>query len=229
MTTTQNKTLKILPFSKPRVLCRHRIGPHSKDILEILIASLLGDGTMEKDGEGYRFAFYQSKSNGEYLLWLHNSIANLGYCKPQIPQIQSRYDSHGQIRYIFRFRTYTHSSFYWIYNNFYERDGKSNRRKKITPEIINDYLSPKVLAIWIMDDGTYHRNKGIRLCTNSFTLNETKILRNAIKNKFEMNCSIVKTGVVNQYNIYFPKKYLPGLRKITKRYMHPTMYYKLGY
>jgi hypothetical protein len=58
----------ILPFSSSRVLSTKRIGPHNVDILSILIGSLLGDGTMEKDGNGSRFAFYQDKSHGEYLL-----------------------------------------------------------------------------------------------------------------------------------------------------------------
>jgi hypothetical protein len=57
-----------LPFSQPRVLCEKRIGPHSFEILEIIIGSLLGDGSMERDRDGARFAFYQEKINGEYLL-----------------------------------------------------------------------------------------------------------------------------------------------------------------
>ena len=44
---------------------------------------------MEKDGNGSRFAFYQEKTNGEYLLWLHQVISSLGYCKPEIPVIQT--------------------------------------------------------------------------------------------------------------------------------------------
>src|SRR5579871_1116370 len=33
---------------------------------------------MEKDGNGSRFCFYQMKIHGEYLLWLHSSLSNLG-------------------------------------------------------------------------------------------------------------------------------------------------------
>jgi hypothetical protein len=58
----------ILPFSCPRVPSTKRIGPHNYDILSILIGSLLGDGSMEKDGNGSRFVYYQAKINGEYLL-----------------------------------------------------------------------------------------------------------------------------------------------------------------
>lgn len=57
-----------LPFITPRVKSELRIGPHNYNILCILIGSLLGDGSMEKRGDGSRFEFYQEKKNGEYLL-----------------------------------------------------------------------------------------------------------------------------------------------------------------
>jgi len=100
-----------LPFSTPKVLSIKRIGPHNINILSILIGSLLGDGTMERDGKGSRFAFYQEKTHGEYLLWLHKTISSLGYCKKEIPLIQTRHGINGELRYIFRFRTFTYSSF----------------------------------------------------------------------------------------------------------------------
>jgi hypothetical protein len=38
-------------------------------------------------------------------------ISSLGYCKKDIPVIQTRYGINGELRYIFRFRTFTYSSF----------------------------------------------------------------------------------------------------------------------
>jgi hypothetical protein len=58
---TYNKfysTQAALPFSSPRVLSTKRIGPHNYKVLSILIGSLLGDGHMERDGQGSRFCFY---------------------------------------------------------------------------------------------------------------------------------------------------------------------------
>jgi hypothetical protein len=60
--------LPVLPFSTPRVLSTKRIGPHNYEILCILIGSLLGDGSMEKDGNGSRFCFYQKGEHIEYVL-----------------------------------------------------------------------------------------------------------------------------------------------------------------
>lgn len=185
---------------------------------------------MEKDGNGSRFAFYQEKTNGEYLLWLHQVISSLGYCKPEIPVIQTRKGKNGQIRYFYRFRTYTYSSFNWIYEefypHFYRRCVKINKRK-VVPQIIDQYLSPLALAVWIMDDATLHKNKGLRFCTNSFTLKEVQYLASVLERKFDLNTSIHKTGVVNQYNLYIPKSSMADLTKIVKPYIHPTMLYKL--
>lgn len=177
---------------------------------------------MEKDGNGSRFAFYQEKYNGEYLLWLHQIISSLGYCKSQIPIIQTRQGINGELRYIYRFRTYTHSSFNWIYDRFYPQ------KRKIIPKFLESYLSPMALAIWIMDDGSLYKNRGIKFCTNSFTLKEVQYLANLLKIKYDLNTSIHKTGIVNQYNLYIPKSNLVNLIKIVQPYIHPTMYYKLG-
>jgi hypothetical protein len=64
-----NKTnLSILPFSSPKISATKRISPHNFEILCILIGSLLGDGTMERDGNGSRLCFYQKGEHIEYIL-----------------------------------------------------------------------------------------------------------------------------------------------------------------
>lgn len=211
-------------FSKPRVPSLLRIGPHNNDILSILIGSLLGDGSMEKDGNGSRFAFYQEKSNGEYLLHLHNIISSLGYSKQELPKIHSRKGvKEGSIRYIYRFRTYTYSSFNWIHSSFYP-----NKRKVIPTNInLENYLTPLALAIWVMDDGYHIKNKGISFTSNNYTLDEIKYLGNILKRKYSLDYSIVKTGTVNQYNIYIPKSSSIILGNIIKNYLVPSMYYKI--
>jgi hypothetical protein len=66
MTNQNNIYLSKLPFSLSKVPSIKRIGPHNYEILCILIGSLLGDGYMEKDGNGFRF--YQKGDHIEYIL-----------------------------------------------------------------------------------------------------------------------------------------------------------------
>ena len=214
-------------MSTPKVLASMRIGPHNKNILDILIGSLLGDGTMEVSDDSYNFAFYQEKPNGEYLLWLHQNISSLGYCKPEIPQIMSRTAGDpDRIRYVFRFRTYRYTSFKWIYDGFYIQNGKV--RSKVIPEWISSFLTPQVIAIWIMDDGSYFKNKGIRFCTNAFKLEDIKRLGTCLEIKYGLSYSIHKTGTLNQYGLYLTKKSLDKLIPLVRPHMHKTMLYKLG-
>ena len=220
-------TSTVLPFSSLRVKSIKRIGPHNYDILSLVIGSLLGDGSMEKCSNGSRFVYYQAKINGEYLLWLHNVISSLGYAKKELPKLYSRKGSVladiDEIRYYYRFRTFTFSSFDWIYDSFYP-----NRSRKVIPNFIDIYLSPLALAVWMMDDGTSFKNKGFKFSTNSFTLNEIHYLALVLKNKYSIDSTIHKSGLNNQYNIYIPKSSFNTLKKIVTPHFHPTMKYKIN-
>jgi hypothetical protein len=220
---TNISSLTLLSFNSPKINSIKRIGPHNIDVLSILIGSLLGDGNMEKDKDGYgsRFAFYQSKCNGEYLLWLHSCLSKLGYCKKEIPLIKTKIYNNNELRYYYRFTTYTFSSFNWIYDLFYIKN------RKVIPSFIGDYLTPLVLAIWIMDDGSLYKNKGLKFYTNCFTLKEIKFLQNILLEKYLLESTIHKTGNINQYNIYILKSSMNNLINIVKPYIHPTMMYKI--
>ena len=60
------------------------------------------------------------------------------------------------------------------------------------------------LAVWLLGDEIMLR-KGIKFTANSFTLNEVKLLSKVLTEKYNLKTSIVKIGVVNQYNIYITK------------------------
>jgi hypothetical protein len=238
-----------LPFSSPRVNPIKRIGPHNSDILSIFIGSLLGDGSLEKSLNGSRFVYSHAKLNGEYLLWLHQVISKLGYTDKIIPKFYNRkgselvnelneiryYDSYFCISnwnemnskcsysYSYRLRSFTFYSLNWLYDAFYP-----NKTRKVIPDFINIYLTPLALAVWMMDDGTSIKNKGFKFSTNSFTLKEVQNLASILKTKYNLDTTIHKSGLNNQYNIYVPKTSFIILREIVKPYFHPTMLYKLN-
>ena len=78
-----------------------------------------------------------------------------------------------------------------------------------------------------MDDGCKLKNKGFKFCTNGYTLTEVKFLSSILSNKYSLKTSIIKTGAVNQYNIYITKSSMNTLITIVKPYMHESMLYKL--
>lgn len=184
---------------------------------------------MERDGNGSRFASFfllKKKNEGEhaeYIIWLHKILFEHGYCKENIPQIQSR-TINGKLIYYCRFRTFTFSSFNWIYEGFYAN------KVKIIPNWIDKYIEPISLALWIMDDGCWIKDRGIKLATNSFTLKEVKYLASILESKFHLKVSIVSAGAINQYCIYIPKSNLskPFSPKMVLPHMHPYFLYKLN-
>ena len=79
-----------------------------------------------------------------------------------------------------------------------------------------------------MDDGTWIKDRGIRLCTDNFTLSEVKELVGILTIKYKLKVSIIKTGIIDQYGIYIPKSNLPILVPIVSPFMHPFFRYKLN-
>ena len=198
------------------------IGPLNYDLLCIIYGSLLGDAHAEKRkrGKGTRILFYQENVHQEYLLYLHYLIARTGYCNTNIPKIQTRLGINGKIRKVIRFSTWTYDQFNYIYKEWYIDN------KKVVPKSILIYLTPLALAIWIMDDGG-KVGQGLKLATNSFKYEDILYLTNILNFKYKLRCSIQKTGIDNQYNIYIFKESIPILRNIVKPYLVPSMYYKI--
>lgn len=219
--TSEEPHLYELPFNSPRIKGTKRIGPHHRDVYSIIFGSLLGDGHMEKGKEGSRMMFYQGGANSPYLLWLHSLLVQLGYCKKNPPILRSRPLKDGGVAYFMRFESFTFTSFNWIQEVFYPKG------RKVIPSCLASYLTPLALAIWVMDDGCKLKNKGFKFCTNGYTLTEVKYLSSILSDKYDLKTSIIKTGAVNQYNIYITKSSMSTLITIVKPHMHGSMLYKL--
>ena len=189
----------------------------------MLYGSLLGDSYAERrsEGQGTRLSFSQESSREEYLLWLHSYIADLGYCQPTPPKIQTRMGLKGKIRYVMRFHTYTYQSLDFLRDAWYKQGVKS------VPDNIADYLTPMAIAIWIIDDGA-RVGKGLKFCTNSFSFQDCTRLSVILHEKYDLKSSVQKAGQVNEYHIYVWKESMPKLRSIVAPYILSSILYKLG-
>ena len=211
----------ILPIISPKTKSKNRIGPHNYNILCILMGSLLGDAYAEQHGNGTRICFQQEHLNYQYLLWFHDYLSKYGYCSETTPKITTRMGKGGKLRYVSRFKTYTFTSFNWIQAAFY-----SDNKKRL-PSNIGKYLSPLALSVWIMDDGG-KLSSGLKIATNNFSLNEVENLAEILRKNYNLKTSIIKTGALNQYNLYISKTSMKDLVEIIKPYLQTSMYYKLN-
>ena len=210
-----------------KLTSKERIGPHNKDIISMIVGSTLGDTHLEKrtNGIGTRVIFEQSNNNVEYLMWFHNYLSSRGYCNSTKPKLQIRIKHKGKVFYHYRISSYTFSSFNWIHEMFYNLvEGKY---KKFIPLNIEEYLTPLALAIWFMDDGS-SLDKGARIATNCFTLEEVNFLCKVLKNKYNIIATSNKCGKNNSHIIYIHVNSMELFTNIIKPYLLPSLYYKLG-
>jgi len=81
----------VLPFNKARTKAINRIGPHNKEILDIIISGMLGDFWADKIqgklSHSVRFNLEQSISNTAYIHYLNLLFYKLGYCSRPVPTL----------------------------------------------------------------------------------------------------------------------------------------------
>lgn len=107
-----------------------------------------------------------------------------------------------------------------LYHLFYVNN------KKIIPENIYELLTPVCLAHIIMGDGTL-QSGGIRICTDSYEIQDIVRLVNVLIIKYGFNCSIHTDR--GRFRVYIKKTSMPLLISIVKPHMAPSMLYKLGF
>jgi len=78
-----------------------------------------------------------------------------------------------------------------------------------------------------MDDGS-KIGKGGKIATNSFTKQEVEFLCKILKEKYNLNTSIHSAGINKGFTIYIKKDSMTILSKLIKKYMVPSLYYKLN-
>jgi hypothetical protein len=160
----------------------------------------------------------------EYVLWKYKIL------KPLVltgPKLSFRNDENKR-RYkkSWWFRTIRHPKFTKIYFNFY----KTNRYrcgKKIVPESIAELIDPMALAIWIMDDGSYSKNK-IDISTYSFTLSEIVLLQKTLYSKFKILTNFYKDRDKG-YRMYCNTVNTQRLIEVIHPYIISSMLYKIGF
>jgi hypothetical protein len=191
------------------------------ELEEIIIGSLLGDLSAERRNQqsNTRLQFKQSTKNIEYINHLYDLFKE--YCGSP-PKIMSKFDNRATKMKEYsaiKFQTYSLPCFNKYKELFYNSEGI-----KILPINLEELLTVKGLAYWLMDD-SYKSGKGLYICTESFNLNDNQLILNIFKNKFDLNCSIHKT--TNGNRLYIKSNSKEKLISLVKPYIINHFYYKL--
>lgn len=196
-----------------------RIGPHNIDVVSILVALLLGDGWCEKRGMSIRIHFHISSCNAEYLYWLHNFFTERGYCSRLRPKLSYQIGKNNSTYFSLKFRTWSYSSFYFLYDLFYEDRGV----KHIKSELIK-YLNAQVLAIMFMNNGN-KTGQTIHISSNCFSYDEQLLLCRFLFLKFNLNFNVHKKE--HRFCIYLETSDYSKFESIVTPYVIKSLRYKL--
>lgn len=195
--------------------------PFTKEQKEMMIGTLLGDGCIAPHGrknKSYRLLVSHCEKQKDLVLYKKAVLGNL------VNNIRRQEDKR-QNSVMYSFHTVTHHEFKRIYDLFYE-----NNKKIIRDELIN-YLTPRSLAFWIMDDGSASRNNvSLRLHTEGFTEEENIKLQNMLRAGFNIRSKVCKFTRNDKEYCYLSinKENTIKLSRLTEQYFVDCMKYKIA-
>ena len=200
---------------------------------EILIGTLLGDATISKSKSiALNVKFEQKLANQEYINYLYEIFEPYVGTPPRVRNITG---GGAKDRQSIWFRTYRHIDFKFYYDLFYRKTNPNNcadLRKKRVPKLIHKFLTPRALAYWFMDDGSYYYNKSKNsqtkvyyLNTQGFSYEDIKILKKALKFKFNFDTNIYRDR--KYYLLYIQPQSTDDFRKLVRSFILEIFDYKL--
>jgi len=193
---------------------------------DLIVGSLLGDGTMRlgKGAQNVNFKVEHGLAQKEYVWWKYQILKSFVFTEPKISY---RYDKNGdKYEKSWWFRTIRHPYFTQIYKRFYTGNNYKNGIK-IIPLGIKKELNPFMLAVWIMDDGSYS-NKKIDISTYSFSLSEINFLQRNFKDIFDIKINYYRDRDKG-YRMYCNQEETKKLASVISPYIIPSMMYKIGF
>lgn len=179
----------------------------------IIVGSLLGDGTLRKQGTRINALLevnhaYKYK---EYVDWKYNLLKEFILTPPK-----HRIGKGNRVAY--RFTTRSIPSFTKYYNKFYVNG------KKIIPNDLS--LSSLALAVWFMDDGCKSRSS-LYLNSQQFVLKEQKLLQELLWRSYKIDSSLNRDK--QYWRIRITTASTTRMKDIISPYILPCFRYKLTY
>jgi hypothetical protein len=203
---------------------------------EIIIGTLLGDATMPMRGGKpvYGIKFEQGEAHKDYLFHLYEILEPFVGTSPS-----ERYIDKAKTRKSFWFRTYRHKQFIFYFNLFYKTQpdtalGRQSPAEaktiKIVPKNIHKFLTPRAVAYWFMDDGTYHIDQRSKIrsyafSTQGFQKYEVERLCSALNFNFKIKANVAKDK--DKWRIYILRESSQTLIELISPYIHKDFLYKL--
>jgi len=190
---------------------------------DVIIGSLLGDARLECRSTGVRYPvsarlrIQQGEKQKEYVFWKYQQLQDFVLRGPR--RIKAGYDKkRDRTDYSWYFHTRTIEAFGALYHYFYR--GKV----KIFPKHTFEFLSPRALAVWFMDDGSNNR-EAYTINTHSFSKEEQFVIADGLKERYGILATVVKDRT--KWKIALGRREYPKLNAVIEPFIVPSMIYKI--
>ena len=192
----------------------------SNELEEIIIGLMLGDLFAEKikPTSNTRLQFKQSNKNKEYIDHLYSLFKDYTNSEPKTTSSIEKRRGKKELNISIKFWTASLPCFNKFRELFYDNQGK-----KFIPINLEEIITIRSLAYWLMDDG-YNSPYGFYFCTESYTLEDNYKLSLILKNKFNLDCGIHKH--TNGPRLYVFSTSKNKLLELVKPYLIEHFYYK---
>lgn len=209
-------------FFSNKLNSSQRIGPQNLNIISLIIGSLLSYSYLEKRGCGIRIIFTKCSNNVEYLMWFHSVLFNAGYCSKAKPKLFKLIGKYNKVLFIYSFKSYSFSSFIWLYNMFY-RDNI-----KIIPRYLDGYFTPLALATLFLSSTRLEK----RFPKTLFLIEDFKYLSLLLKKEYNI-ITIIKDSSLNackysSVSLYIENTSVSTFSKIIKPHLLHSQYHLLN-
>ena len=188
---------------------------------QVLVGTLLGDGCLEtRNGRTYRLKIEHSVSQKDYVDWKYQVFKNFTLSEPRIHKRMS----YGLVRENYCFSTVSHGSLRFYGQQFYKNN------KKVMPKIISKILTPLVLAVWFMDDGSIKskQHKALVIHSQSFNKQDLEKVIKVLETKYGIKSTLRKRKDGSGFVLYLLSETVNRFIDLVKEHILPSMQYKLG-
>lgn len=195
--------------------------PHQFDVI---IGTLLGDGRLECRSKGIRvfpitarLRIHHGEKQRDYVLWKYKILKNFVSRSPRKTMVW--YDrKRNKKHYSWYFHTRSSEKFGLLHQYFYQKD------KKILPKNISGLITPSVLAVWFMDDGS-NTKESFTLNTHCFSEIEQMEIIKLLKEHYGIFTTLQKDRT--KLKIRIGKDNYQKFTDIIKPFILPSMIYKI--
>ena len=184
---------------------------------QMVMGSLLGDGTITKSGA---YSCSHSVKQKEYFDYKMKVLFNLHSNHSQ--KYAHNYDHFKTVPESVHFTTGCNKYLYNLRNIYYPEG------KKIFPyEYLRDNMGAEGLAYWYCDDG-YIYNKTSRICTYGYSYEEQKLVSKFLQEKFGIDSSIDHRKSRGDYYIRLKVQETKDFIDLIRPHLIDSMKYKIG-